>query len=65
MQSISPEIIFRGNDAWERAVPQISKFIQSPLILGRSIHTHNLRNKLFKDFNTAFADLRLMERSLE
>ena len=49
MQSISPEIIFRGNDAWEKAVPQISKLIQSPLILGRSIHTQNLRNKILRD----------------
>ena len=49
MQSISPEIIFRGNNAWEKALPQISKITRSPLILGRSIHTHNLRNKIFKD----------------
>ena len=49
MQSISPEIIFRGNDAWEKALPQISKLTQRPLILGRSFNTHNLRNKIFKD----------------
>ena len=49
MQSISPEIIFRGNDAWEKAIPQISKFIQRPLILGRTIHTQNLRNKIIRD----------------
>ena len=49
MQSISPEIIFRGNDAWEKAIPLISKLIQSPLILGRSIHTQNLRDKLLRD----------------
>ena len=49
MQSISPEIIFRGNDAWEKALPQISKLTQRPLILGRSSNTHNLRNKIFKD----------------
>ena len=49
MQSISPEIIFRGKDAWEKAIPQISKLIQSPLILGRSTHTKNLRNKLLRD----------------
>ena len=49
MQSISPEIIFRGNYAWEKALPQITKFTKSPLVLGRSIHTHNLRNKIFRD----------------
>ena len=49
MQSISPEIIFRGNDAWEKALPQILQITQSPLILGRSFNTHNLRNKLFRD----------------
>ena len=49
MQSISPETIFRGIDAWENSLPQITKLTNSPLILGRSIHTHNLRNKLFKD----------------
>ena len=49
MQPISPEIIFRGNDAWEEALPQISKITKSPLILGRSASTHELRNKIFKD----------------
>ncbi len=49
MQSISPEIVFRGNGAWEKAIPQFTKLIQSPLILGRSIHTQNLRNKLLTD----------------
>ena len=49
MQSISPETIFRGNDAWEKALPQIIKLTKNPLILGRSIHTHNLRNKIFRD----------------
>ena len=49
MQSISPEILFRGNDAWEKAIPQITKLTKSPLILGRSFKTHNLRNKIFRD----------------
>ncbi len=49
MQLISPETIFRGNDAWENALPQITKLTKSPLILGRSIHTDNLRNKIFRD----------------
>ena len=49
MQSISPEIIFRGNDAWEEALPHIHKLIKRPLILGRSFSTHKLRSKIFKD----------------
>ena len=49
MQSISPETIFRGNDAWEKALPTINNLIKSPLILGRSIGTNKLRNKIFKD----------------
>ena len=49
MQSISPETIFRGNYAWEKSLPQITKLTKSPLILGRSINTNNLRKKIFID----------------
>ncbi len=49
MQSISPEIIFRGNYAWQRSLPQITKLTKSPLILGRGAHTKNLRSKIFND----------------
>ena len=49
MQSISPETIFRGNDAWEEAVPQIVNITKNPLILGRSIHTNNIKNKIYRD----------------
>ena len=49
MQAISPEIIFRGNDAWEKALPQITNLTKSPLLLGRSIHTNQIRNKIFRD----------------
>jgi glycerol dehydrogenase len=49
MQSISPEVIFRGNNAWEKALPQIANLTKSPLILGRSSKTNNLRNKIFRD----------------
>ncbi len=49
MQSISPETIFRGNYAWEKSLPQITKLTKSPLILGRSIHTINLINKICDD----------------
>jgi len=49
MHSISPETIFRGNYAWEESLPQITKLTKSPLILGRGIHTNNLRNRIFND----------------
>ena len=49
MQSISPETIFRGNDAWEKALPQIVNFTKSPLILGRSARTNDIKNKIFRD----------------
>ena len=49
MQSISPETIFRGNYAWEKSLPHITKITKTPLILGRSIQTNNLRNKIFTD----------------
>ena len=49
MQSISPEIIFRGNDAWTKALPKIATFTKSPLIIGRSTHTQNLRNNILRD----------------
>ena len=47
MQSISPEIIFRGNDAWEKSLPLISKLTKSPLILGRGVKTNNLRKQIY------------------
>ncbi len=49
MHSISPEIVFRGNNAWEKALPEINKLTNSPLILGRSAHTLNLRNRILRD----------------
>ena len=62
MQSISPEIIFRGNNAWEKALPQISKLTKSPLFLGRGMNTQHLRNEIFRDlqdykFNVTSANL--------
>ena len=47
MQSISPEIIFRGI-RWERALPQITNLTKSPLILGRSIYTMMLGIKFLE-----------------
>ena len=49
MQSISPETIFRGDYAWEKSLPKITKLTKNPLILGRSINTNNLRKKIFVD----------------
>ena len=49
MQSISPETIYRGNYAWEKSLPQITKLTKSPLILGRGTQTNNLRNIIFND----------------
>jgi len=62
MQSISPETIFRGNDAWEKSLTQIANLTKSPLILGRSVHTNKIRNKIFTDLknrelNVNFANL--------
>ena len=51
MQSISPEILFRGKNAWENALPKISKLTQRPLVLGRSFYTQNIRNKLVRDLS--------------
>ena len=49
MQSISPETIFRGEDAWKKALPTITTSTVSPLILGRSMSTDNIRNIIFSD----------------
>ena len=49
MQIISPETIFRGNNAWQKSLPHITKLTKSPLILGRGINTNNLRIKIFND----------------
>ncbi len=57
MQSISPETIFRGNNAWEKSLPLISKLTKSPLILGRSINTNKLRNKIFTDLKNQNLDV--------
>jgi len=57
MQSISPETIFRGNYAWPKSLPQITKLTKSPLILGRGIHTNNLRNKISSDLKSQNLDV--------
>jgi len=57
MQSISPGNIFRGNDAWETSIPKIKELTKSPLILGRSFHTSNLRKKIFIDLKNQSLDV--------
>ena len=49
MQSISPAFIFRGDSAWLKALPLITKSTKRPLILGRGIHTQILRDQIFID----------------
>ena len=49
MQSISPEVIFRGNNSWLEALPEIAKLTSRPLILGRSNNTNELRKKIYSD----------------
>ena len=49
MQSISPETIFRVNNAWENSLPHITKLTKSPLILGRGTNTKYLRKKILID----------------
>jgi glycerol dehydrogenase len=63
MQSISPETIFRGNYAWEKSLPKITRLTKSPLILGRGINTKNLRNKIFIDLKNQ--DLNVNSANLE
>ena len=49
MQSISPEQIFRGKDAWKDAIPHIRKISCRPIIIGRSQVTKGIRQKIFSD----------------
>ncbi len=49
MQSISPENVFRGTNAWVKALPHIKKLTKKPLLLGRSSCTYDLRSQIFKD----------------
>ena len=49
MQLISPERIFRGDNAWLKALPQIKYLCKSPLLLGRSNPTKTIRQQIYKD----------------
>ena len=49
MLLISPLNVIRGKNAWASAVKEISNISQSPLILGRSAHTKEIRSKIYDD----------------
>ena len=49
MQLISPEKIFRGNNAWKKSLTHIKKISKRPLLLGRSLSTKNIRHQIYKD----------------
>ena len=49
MLLISPLNVIRGKNAWASAVKEISNISQSPLILGRSAHTKEIRSKIYYD----------------
>ncbi len=49
MQLISPEKVFRGNEAWLNAIPHIKKICRRPLLLGRSTSTNKIRQQIYKD----------------
>ena len=49
MQLISPQKVFRGNEAWLKALPYIKKISNRPLLLGRSLSTNNIRQQVYKD----------------
>ena len=49
MQLISPQKIFRGNEAWYKSLPEIKKVSKRPLLLGRSDATNNIRQQIYKD----------------
>ena len=59
MQLISPEKIYRGNGAWLNALPQIIKTTKRPLLLGRSLATNKIREKIYKDLHNEDLDIHL------
>ena len=66
MQLISPEKIFRGNNAWVESLTQIKKISKRPLVLGRSLSTKEIRHQIYKDlqdhhFNIITSNLKFIE----
>ena len=63
MQLISPQKIFRENDAWYKSLPHIKKISKRPLLLGRSEATTNIRQQIYEDlinekFDTYISNLK-------
>ncbi len=50
--SIAPERVIRGEHAWEESLLFIPKICRSPLLIGRSQRTKQIRSKLFKDLQS-------------
>ena len=65
MQLISPEKIFRGSGAWERALPHIKKISNRPLLLGRSLSTANVRQRIYKDLSNENFETYLSELNFD
>ena len=51
MYLVSPKRVFKGNKAWEKALPEILKLTKFPLLVGRSNSTYSLRQKITQDLN--------------
>ena len=49
MYLISPSKVIRGNNAWQRGLEHVEKLTSTPLVLGRSISTNNIRSNLIED----------------
>ena len=62
MQSISPETIFRGNHAWQKSLPHITKLTKRPLrravmrLLEDSLAEEVLSGRI-KDGDNALVDI--------
>ena len=63
MHLISPSKVIKGRQAWLEAIPHILKITKSPLILGRSQSTQNIRNQLARDLTEK--DVNVISANLE
>ena len=57
MYLISPKKVIKGKNAWQNSISEIVKLTKSPLLLGRSINTRNLRLKILNDLNEVNLDV--------